>query len=217
MRHLLPGRVDIGPGGPHFVLPSRVTLGLGALAFLVMMAEGAALDWSAAFLRGDLGASPSIAATGFAAFSATMATGRFGGDRLRHHLGAVTLVRGSALLAAAGFGLTVLAGSPMAAVAGFALAGFGLSNTVPVLYGTAGRLPGEEPGHAIAAAATVGYLGFLAGPPLIGFAAEATTLGAALGLLVLGCGLVGAFAAIVRVADTHAPGAAPRAQPVSSC
>jgi predicted MFS family arabinose efflux permease len=216
MLHLLPGRIDVGTGSAPFVLPNRVTLGLGALAFLVMMAEGAALDWSAAFLRGDLGAGPSLAATGFAAFSATMAAGRLGGDWLRHRLGAVTLVRGSALLAAAGFGLVVLAGGPMTAVVGFALAGFGLSNTVPVLYGTAGRLPGQEPGHGIAAAATVGYLGFLAGPPLIGFAAEATTLGTALGVLVLGCGLVAACAAMVRVADTRpAQPAPPRAQPAS--
>ena len=84
---------------------------------------------------------------------------------------------------------------------GFALAGLGLSNTVPVLFGAAGRLPGQQPGAAIAATASVGYVGFLVGPPLIGLIAEATSLGRALILLVVACGLVALFASIVRVAD----------------
>jgi MFS family permease len=209
LRHLLPGKVDVGDASPHFVLPNRATLALGALAFLVMMSEGAALDWSAAYLRGDLGASPSLAATGFAAFSATMALGRFGGDWLRHRLGAVTLVRGSAFLAALGLGTALLVGTPAMAVLGFACAGLGLSNTVPVLYGAAGRLPGQEPGAGIAAAATVGYTGFLAGPPLIGLAAELSSLGTALLLVALACGLVGLFAGIARVADVPPPAVAP--------
>ncbi|MEK0084274.1 MFS transporter [Benzoatithermus flavus] len=205
---LLPGRVDVGgEAGPHFVLPSRTTLGLGALCFLVMMSEGSALDWSAAYLRHDLGTGTSFAAAGFAAFSAAMAVGRFGGDRLRQHVGAVALVRGSAFLAAAGLGLALLVGVPVAAVLGFTCMGLGLSNLVPVLFGTAGRLPGQEPGAAIAATASVGYLGFLAGPPLIGLAAQGSSLGVALGLVVLACGLVGACAGTVRIAD------APRALP----
>ncbi|HEX6012086.1 MAG TPA: MFS transporter [Geminicoccaceae bacterium] len=212
--HLLPGSADTGAAGAHFVFPGRATLGLGALAFLVMMTEGAALDWSAAYMRGDLGASPSVAALGFAAFSAAMAAGRSGGDRLRRRIGAAALVRGSALVAGVGLGLALLIATPAAAVAGFACAGLGLSNAVPVLFGAAGRMPGQAPGTAIAATATVGYLGFLAGPPVIGFAAEAATLGAALGLLVLACGLVGAFASIARVADAR-PAAAPAA-PVPS-
>jgi predicted MFS family arabinose efflux permease len=208
LRGLLPGRVDVGDAGPHFVLPSRAALGLGALCFLVMMSEGAALDWSAAYLRHELGTGTGLAATGFAAFSAMMAAGRFSGDWLRGHIGAVALVRGSACLAAVGLGAALLLGSPLAAVAGFACAGLGLSNLVPVFFGTAGRLPGEEPGRAIAATATVGYLGFLAGPPLIGFAAEASSLGVALGIVVLACALVALSAAAVRVADRVAVQAA---------
>ncbi len=205
MRHLLPGRVDVGDAGPHFVLPTRAALGFGALAFLVLMTEGAILDWSAAWMRGDLHASPSIAATAFAAFSAAMAAGRFGGDRLRRRWGATVLVRGSACVAAAGVALALLVATPVGAMLGFALAGLGLSNTVPVLFGAAGRLPGQQPGAAIAATASVGYVGFLVGPPLIGLVAEATSLGRALILLVIACGLVALFASIVRVADDPPP------------
>ena len=106
-----------------------------------------------------------------------MAIGRFGGDRLRRRWGATSLVRGSALLAAAGLAFAVLVATPIAAIIGFACAGLGLSNAVPVLFGAAGRLPGMQPGAGIAATASIGYLGFLVGPPLIGFAAQATSLG----------------------------------------
>lgn len=201
---LLPGRVDVADAGPHFVWPSRAALGLGSLCFLVMMSEGSALDWSAVYLRHELGAAPDLAAIGFAAFSATMALGRFSGDWLRGHVGAVALVRCSAALAAVGLGLALLLGSPVAAVLGFACLGLGLSNLVPVFFGTAGRLPGEEAGRAIAATATIGYMGFLAGPPLIGLAAEAASLGAALGIVALACGLVAACASAARVADRAA-------------
>jgi MFS family permease len=200
-RWLLPGRIDVGDTGPHFALPSRAALVLGALAFLVLMTEGAALDWSAIWLKGELGASPTLAGMAFAAFSGAMALGRFGGDRLRRRWGATALVRGSTLLAAAGLGFAVLVATPAAAILGFACAGLGLSNTVPVLFGAAGRLPSVQPGAGIAATAGVGYLGFLAGPPLIGFAAQATSLGVALGLLVVACGLVALFASAVRIAD----------------
>jgi MFS family permease len=206
--HLLPGEVDRGQSGATFALPTRATIGLGLLCFLVMVCEGAVLDWSAAYLRDDLGASTSVAAIGFAAFSATMAAARFGGDRLRRNLGSVTLVRGSALLAGVGFALGLLLGAPLAGVLGFALAGLGLANTVPVLFGAAGRLPGEASGTGIAAVATTGYLGFLAGPPLIGFAAEVTSLRLALGLLVLACGIVALFARSAASADVHDAAAA---------
>lgn len=199
--HLLPGSADAGHAGTTFAWPDRLTIGLGALAFLVLMSEGAVLDWSAAYLRDQLGASPGLAATGFAAFSATMAIARFGGDWLRHRLGSVRLVRGSGLLAATGLALGLILGSPLAGVVGFACAGFGLGNTVPVLFGAAGRLPGVAPGTAIAAVATTGYTGFLAGPPLIGFVAEVTSLRLALSLLVLACLMVALFAQGARRAD----------------
>ena len=124
MRHLLPGRVDVGDAGPHFVLPTRAALGFGALAFLVLMTEGAVLDWSAAWLRGDLGASPSMAATAFAAFSATMAAGRFGGDRLRRRFGRRFWSAAARASAAAGLALALLLATPRCgAVVGFAWPG----------------------------------------------------------------------------------------------
>jgi len=205
-RFLLPGHVDVADAGPHFVWPSRSGLAFGLLAFLVLMSEGAALDWSATWLRTELGADPTRAALAFAAFSGCMAAGRFTGDSLRRRCGAVTLVRGSALLAAIGLAFAVVLATPNAAILGFACAGLGLANTVPVLFGAAGRLPDTAPGAGIAATASIGYLGFLAGPPLIGFIAQMTSLGTALGLPVFACGMVALFASMVRIADASPDG-----------
>lgn len=189
-RHLLPGAIDTGLSGSTFALPRRGTLVLGLLAFLAFMTEGAILDWGAVHIREGLDAGTTLAAAGFAAFSGAMAIGRFFGDGLRARFGSAGLARASALLAALGLGFGLVMADPYAAVAGIACAGLGLSNIVPILFGAAGRARDQAPATAIAAVATLGYTGLLAGPPLIGFVAEWTTLGLALGLLALACAII---------------------------
>ncbi len=205
---LLPTATDVHGGDGGFAWPSRATLALGALCFLAMSTEGAVLDWSALHLKASLSLGPGLAATGFAAFSASMAAGRFAGDWLRGHIGAVTLVRGSAFLAAAGLAVALVAPAAWLAVAGFAAVGFGMANLVPIFFGAAGQTPGQAPGTAIAAVATMGYTGFLAGPPLIGFVADASSLAVALGLIVLACLAIGIAAWTVAPAEKRAPAAA---------
>jgi MFS family permease len=181
---------DRNAGGGGLVLPDRRTLLLGLLAALSFMSEGAILDWSAIHLRDDLGAPASIAGMGFGVFSAAMAAGRFSGDRLRHRFGGATLMRGGGFLAATGLGL-VLAGGlvgdgiPLLAIVGFGLTGIGLSNVVPVLFSTAGAVESGHPDHAVAAVSTMGYAGVLTGPPLVGFIAQATSLGTAFAMIAL--------------------------------
>ena len=183
---------------PAFTPPPASLLGLGALAFAVLLCEGAAADWSAVYLRNDLGAGPALAAAGFGAFSLAMAAGRLCGDRLVRRLGPAALVRGSAALAAAGLGSGLLVAHPWAAVAGFACLGLGCSNVVPVLFSAASRTPGVEPARALAGVTVMGYAAFLAGPALIGMVAQATSLRAALGLLVVAGGVIAASASAVR-------------------
>jgi hypothetical protein len=202
---LLPSAADNGEAGSGFVLPGRAALGLGILCFLAMTSEGAIIDWSALHLQASLALTPALAAGGFAAFSAAMAAARFGGDWLRGHVGAVALVRGSAALAAAGLALALAAPWPFLAIAGFGIAGLGLANLVPVFFGAAGRLPGQAAGTGIAAVATLGYSGFLVGPPLIGFLADVSSLAFALGLLVVACLTVAVAAAAVEPAGTRGP------------
>ena len=93
----LSSTIDRGSAGTKIALPNRATLGIGALCFLGMVAEGAVLDWGALHLRGSLDVGPGVAATGFAAFSASMAASRFSGDWLRGRVGSVAVVRWSAL------------------------------------------------------------------------------------------------------------------------
>ena len=106
-----------------------------------MMSEGAIIDWAALHLKGSLKLGAGLAATGFAAYAASMAASRFSGDRLRSRFGSAELVRASALLAAAGLVVALVSSFPLLAVAGFALVGLGLANLVPVFFGAAGRIP----------------------------------------------------------------------------
>jgi len=187
---LVPSAGPAGRPGPVFVRPARALLGLGLLAFGGLLAEGAMADWSAVYLRDALATSPAVAAAGFTAFSLAMAAGRFGGDRLAAGLGPARLLRGSAALAAAGLGVALLIGRPAAAIVGFGLVGLGIANVIPILFSAAGRIRGVPAGTALAAVATTGYFGFLAGPPLIGLTAELTGLPLALGLVSGCCALV---------------------------
>ncbi|MBP6463186.1 MAG: MFS transporter, partial [Rubrivivax sp.] len=156
--------------------------------------EGAMYDWSVLYLRQELGAPTSIASMGYASFSGAMAAGRFGGDWVRARVRPAPLLRASGVLAALGMVLALAVPHPMAALAGFALVGLGFANMVPVLFSAAGQLPGIAPAQGIAAVASVGYFGMMAGPPLIGFIAEARSLAAGLLVVVFFAVVVAALA-----------------------
>ncbi|GAA5514227.1 inner membrane protein YbjJ [Deinococcus carri] len=166
---------------------SPAALLLGSLCFLGMLAEGANYDWTALYFRDVLGLAGGQAGIGYAAFVAAMTLGRWFGDRVRTRLGDEVTVRGGALLTALGLALALLVRDPLPATLGFALSGLGLSNVVPVLYGTAGH---ALAGRGIAQVATIGYAGFLLGPPAIGFIAGQVGLPAALGVALAGAALV---------------------------
>ncbi len=194
-RWLLPVAADADSGVPAFARPTRALLGLGVVAFCSALGEGAMADWSAVYLHSSLATSAAFAAAGYAGFSLAMTVGRLSGDRLTHRFGPVVLVRVGGLLAAAGLGVALVVGRSVPAVAGFALVGAGLSLVAPLVYSRAGRTPGVSPAAALAAVATMGYTGFLLGPPIIGAVAQALSLRDALGLIVL---LAIAIAALAR-------------------
>ncbi len=177
--------------------PPRALWVLGLLAFLGLVGEGAMGDWSAVYLERTLGTTKSLAALGFAASSLGMTAGRFAGDRLAHALGDALLLRGGSALAASGLAAALLIGQPWAAIVGFALVGLGLSNAVPILYRAAARVPGVAPVAGIATASTIGYLGFLAGPPAIGLASDLSNLPTALALVVVSVAVVAAGGGLV--------------------
>ena len=144
---------------------------IGALCFLVMVTEGAMGDWSGIYLKQDLGAAGSAAATGFAGFSLGMALARLAGDDLARRWGSGRLLSAGMALVTVALAIVLLVGDPVVAVVGFALIGVGIANAVPLLFSAAGRVPPSGP--SLAAVFTVGYTGFIVGPPLIGVLADA--------------------------------------------
>jgi MFS family permease len=179
--------------GPHFARPSRRLAALALIAFCALMAEGSVFDWSGVYLSDEAGASAGAAPLGLTAFSLTMGVGRLVGDGVAERIGAGTAVRGGALIAALGIGLALAVPEPGAAIAGFAVMGVGLSILFPLTLRAAGSY-GDTAGPGLAAVSTVGYAGFLAGPPVIGALADASSLRAALVLVAALC-LVAALAA----------------------
>ncbi|NML47097.1 MFS transporter [Ramlibacter sp. G-1-2-2] len=170
-------------GGSPLSVPTGPLLLLGLLAAMGLIAEGAMYDWSVLYVRQDLATPSGTASLAYASFSAAMAAGRFGGDWVRARTAPVTLLRTSGLVAAAGMALALATPTPWIALAGFALVGLGFANVVPVLFSAAAQVPGIAPAHGIAAVSSLGYLGLMAGPPMIGFIAQARSL--ATGLLVV--------------------------------
>lgn len=145
---------------------------IGIMALFSMVPEGTVLDWSALYLRNELGASIGQSGFAFAAFSATMAIMRFAGDLVRDRFGAVRTLRVSALMALVGLVTAGLAPNATVAILGFAVAGVGISNMVPIAFSAAGNMPGLAPGIGLSVATTMGYSGMLFAPSAIGFIAE---------------------------------------------
>jgi MFS family permease len=188
LRGLLAARTR-EPGEPeeeHVTVRWTVALVLlGVIAFCSFVGEGAASDWSAVYMTQELGSSEALGAVAFAAFAVTMAIARFAADPLRGRLGNVVLARGGSLIAAVGLGLALLIHEPAAAIAGFALLGLGLAPVVPIAFSAAGDLDPRATGRLVGRVATLGYVGSVAGPIMIGWLAEATSLRTALGLVVV--------------------------------
>jgi MFS family permease len=208
-RWFLPGSADAAAAqDPIFVRPPRRLWALGALAFACLLIEGASADWSGVYIKDELGTGPGPAALGFTAFSVTMTVGRIFGDRLVARLGSVRLVRAGGLVAALGFGIALVASSPAAALVGFACLGAGMSSIVPIVFRAAGQVPGIASGVSLSAVSSIGYLGFVAGPPAIGGIAELVGLPTALAVLVV---LAAVVALLARTTAPAAEGAAPPA------
>ena len=200
-RFLLPSETDRGRAAAQFAWPTGGTIGLGMLCFIALMGEGAVIDWAAIHLRDTYKVSDDTAGFGYAVFAGAMATTRFAGDRLRARFGAVALVRASAGVALVGMLGAIAAPSAWGSVLSYGLAGLGIGNLAPVLFAGGGRREPDNPARGIAAVTTLGYAGFLAGPPLIGFIGRAAGLPLALGVVVVGMAVIAFTARAAASAD----------------
>ncbi|BEL03098.1 MFS transporter [Actinoplanes sichuanensis] len=152
----------------------------GVVVLCTLVGEGAAADWSAVYLRDELGTSEGFAAYGYAAFAIMMTAGRLVGDRVAGRFGSVTLIRASGLIAAVGLGAGLLIDHPLAGVAGFGLLGLGVSCVAPQFFSAAAAVDPSRAGRALSTVVSIGYVGFLLGPIAIGAAATAVGLPTAL-------------------------------------
>ena len=172
--HLLP--YGAGNDGPVFAIPHGIVLFIGTLCFVLFLAEGAILDWSAVFLTTVRHLNAAYAGLGYAAFATTMTIGRLTGDRVVDRLGCNRTVLIGGLVAAAGFVLVAAVPFWQMAMLGCALIGAGCANIVPVLFSAVGRQSIMHENIAVPAITTLGYAGILAGPVGIGFIAHLTNL-----------------------------------------
>ncbi|MDX8030377.1 MFS transporter [Lentzea sp. BCCO 10_0856] len=177
--------------------PRRIWI-MALLACLVMLSEGAANDWSVLHLQDILDASPEIAAFGYGAFATTMTVGRLLADRITAKVGSVAVLRWGSAVGAVGIATAALSPWIWLALVGWAIAGIGLSGTVPQLFSAAGH---AEPGAAaanVSRVAGLGYLGVLAGPAVIGWMTHVMPLNIAFLLPVVFCVIAALSAGVLR-------------------
>lgn len=171
---------DVRPVGKKekqvFSRPERFVVLLGVMAFGSMVCEGTMFDWSGVYFEQVVHPPKDLVRLGYVACMCTMALGRFIADRLITRWGSVRVVRFCGLIITAGLLLSVLFPYITTATIGFLLVGFGISATVPICYSMAGRSKKMLPGVALATVSTIGFFGFLLGPPIIGFIAQALNL-----------------------------------------
>lgn len=174
-------------GGLRLALPNRDLLQMIFVGFCAHLGEGVAFDWSAVYLRDVLKAPEQIAALAFTSFSLTMMAMRFAGDVLIPRFGERRLLLASSAFTAFSLLIAILAPGPAFGILAFLCLGAGVALSAPILYNASSRIPGMAPGAGLASFATFSFIGFLAGPPMIGFISEAFGLRTGLGLVAVLC------------------------------
>lgn len=202
-----------GRRGLRLSLPPKALLPLGITIIAIGLGEESINNWVALYMRQDLGSSAAIAGFAYTAFSIATFTGRILGDRIIARLGVDRVLSGGSVLAASGIGFGLLVNQPWAMVLGYAVVGAGLSLVVPVTYRRAGEIPGMSPADAVSRVASIGFIGFMSGPILIGFLSDLLSLRVALGVIAVSLLAIvlmvrvnphGAPASVTTVQD-HAP------------
>ncbi len=194
-----PGLMHSAPVAPtradvrHAPWTRRVAL-LSLLAFLLLLSEGVAYDWSTVHLHDSLSASKTVAAWAFGAFSVTMTVVRLLADRIVARIGAAAYVQRAALVGAAGLLAAALAPAPWVAIAAWAVFGIGLAGCVPQFFSAAGNIDPAASGTYLARVTGTGYLGLLAGPAAIGILTNWVSLTTAFAVPIIGCVMAGLLA-----------------------
>jgi len=159
-----------------FAKPDAALITLGLIAFCSMVVEGTMFDWTTIYFKKVIMAKDAMVGAGFTAGMCMMATGRFIADGFSARFGLKRTLQVSGFLSLTGLIMVITLPYQVPAIIGFMLVGAGISSVVPLVYSAAGKSTTMAPGPAIAAVSTISFLGFLVGPPIIGFLAEAFNL-----------------------------------------
>jgi predicted MFS family arabinose efflux permease len=190
----------------HFAWPKGTLLLIGMLICFGMLAEGVMYNWSVLYVQQELHSPQERAALAYVAFAGATAAMRFAGDSVRARVSERTMLLAGPAIAAVAMLVVLVAARPWVAMVGFAIVGMGLATVVPILYNAATRVPGVSRAAAIASVSSIGYVGFMIGPPIIGAVAHATTLTIAMGTLVVA-------SLILIIGARRVPESAPTALP----
>ncbi len=169
----------------QFAWPKGTLLLIGMLILSGMLAEGVMYNWSVLYVAQELHAPQEQAAMAYVAFAGATAAMRFAGDSVRARVSERTMLIAGPALTAIAMLMVLLVARPWFAMVGFALVGIGLATVVPILYNAATRIPGVSRAAAIASVSSIGYVGFMIGPPIIGGLAHATSLTVAMGTQIV--------------------------------
>jgi predicted MFS family arabinose efflux permease len=187
------------PGGLKFVMPDKLLLKLGIIAFCSLICEGTMFDWSGVYFLKVVKAEPAWVGAGYTAFMIAMASGRFMADWLTHKIGVQRILQLSGLMTVFGLLIAVLVPQQIPALIGFLFVGLGVSSVVPLAYSAASKSKTMPASQALSTVTTIGFFGLLAGPPIVGLISEATDLRTAfwflifMGILVLVLSSFGKF------------------------
>lgn len=174
--YLQPGAAAMTEKKPFFSKPDAMLVQLGIIGFCSMASEGAMFDWSGVYFQDVVKAPAALTILGYTSFMIMMASGRFVGDRLIQRFGRKKMLQISGILISTGLFISVLFPQIVTATIGFLIVGFGVSSIVPMVYSSAGKNAKIPPGMALAAVSSISFLGFLMGPPLIGYIAQISSL-----------------------------------------
>jgi MFS family permease len=172
-------------GRKLLAMPDKALMIIGIICLCCTLCEGAMADWSALYYKEVVDDVSKVSTTGFTAYAFTMAIGRFTGDKLISALRFRKVLILDGVLIAGGMLMALSTTVPVLVIIGFALVGFGVSTIIPISYSMAGKSETLKPSVALAAVSTIGFTGFLIGPPFIGFIAHETGLRIALGIVVI--------------------------------
>lgn len=189
--------------GPAFAMPRGIVLLLGIVCFLVFLTEGTVLDWSAVYLTQVREMPEMLGGLGYTCFAIAMTAARLTGDRIVENLGRLTVVVAGALTAAVGLALVTFIPAWHLSLMGYVLIGVGCANIVPVMFSAVGQQSVMPQAVAVPAMTTMGYLGVLSGPALIGFVAHLSSLAISFSLIMALMLFVGAIAFTLNLGQTH--------------